>query len=82
MILLVHPGKEGLVLVVEDTTSNVPVLVATSITKNTETNKQVLQKIAIPTFTTQDTRTVNLAKRIELIYSYFFKVNIAFVLVV
>jgi len=42
MILLVHPGKEGLVLVVEDTTSNVPVLVATSITKNTETNKQVL----------------------------------------
>jgi hypothetical protein len=36
MVLLVNPGQEGLVLVMVDTTTGVPVLVAASVSQNTE----------------------------------------------
>ena len=35
VVFLIDPGKEGLVLVVEDSTSSIPAIVAASITKHT-----------------------------------------------
>ena len=37
VVLLVDPGEEGLVFVVEDTTPSIPTTVATGIAQNTET---------------------------------------------